>query len=441
MSILKSGARSNLARVGITVAAVAAAVGGLATSASATNPAMTLSATTGPVTGANTLTLTIASTATTKFSSGNIGVVFSASTATGAAAANCPGTSATSNLTTSGLTQSATTATAGTLIPNSTGNVRYLATTKASIVVPDLRFGSAVGPTTWLVCAYNKAASGNAIASGATLIGKAVYTVALAPEIDDHVDHSGSGGTDFSASSNLGVTPASGPAFGGQTVTIYGANFPTTISSSSPLTATLGGVPMTGITAGSASYFTAVTPPHVASSSPVSLTVTTNGGTATWTAAFTYKNGITVSPSTVVSGQSVDVDIQGVGFSSLTFVSADTSGVSSGDGTAAGTNANTPHVYLVPGTYDRTSYASGVNKTKGQSAECINPVVISDTELICTVDAGYSVDSTTSAGTYSWSTTDLANGTYTVTVVDKGSAAPTYQTVLSSGATFTVADF
>ncbi len=68
--------------------------------------------------------------------------------------------------------------------------------------------------------------------------------------------------------------------------------------------------------------------------------------------------------------------------------------------------------------------------------------MISDNELICTVNAAKTVDSTTSAGTYTWASVSLPNGAYTVTVVNDGSvAAPTYQTALSSGGTFTVADF
>jgi hypothetical protein len=75
---------------------------------------------------------------------------------------------------------------------------------------------------------------------------------------------------------------------------------------------------------------------------------------------YTYKNGIVISPNTVAGGLSVDVDVQGEGFSALTFVTADTAGTDSGDGTATGTNTATPHVYLVAGaTYDPTSYAAG----------------------------------------------------------------------------------
>ena len=91
------------------------------------------------------------------------------------------------------------------------------------------------------------------------------------------------------------------------------------------------------------------------------------------------------------------------------------------------------------GTYSVASFASGTNKPNGQVEECINPVVISDTELICTVDTSHKV--VAASGVYTWTTANLPNGSYTVTVVDNGYAAPTYQTVLSSGATFTVADF
>ena len=49
--------------------------------------------------------------------------------------------------------------------------------------------------------------------------------------------------------------------------------------------------------------------------------------------------------------------------------------------------------------------------------------VVSDTEIVCVVPSG------------------ITRGAYTVTVVNSTIAVPTYQTVVSSGATFTVADF
>ena len=90
--------------------------------------------------------------------------------------------------------------------------------------------------------------------------------------------------------------------------------------------------------------------------------------------------------------------------------------------------------------YNPTANGGG-SKTVGESTECINVAVISDSELICTVDAAHSITYAGAVPTYG--TTALANGTYTVTVVDTGAIGATlnYKTVLSSGATFTVADF
>lgn len=399
MSIIKTGTGATLVRTGAVAALALAAVVGVAGSSQAAVAVMTLSAVTGPSAGGNTITLTIPSTASPKFVSGSVGVQFqnTATPATSACATN-PATNAAAT---------AITAT----------SMRFLSTTKVSIAVPNLSTGT-LG--TWIVCAYNATGSSGTISGSATMIGKGAYTVASAPTITS-------------------ISPTNGPALGGQTVTFTGTNFPAAITATTPLTATVGGVALLSVTAIDTTHFSAVTPPKAAGSA-VAVSATTNGGTVTSASAYTFKNGIVISPNTVVSGQSVDVDVQGVGFNSITF--GDTAGTDSGDGTAAGTNDADGHVYLVAGAYNQASYAAGANKTKGQAAECINVAVISDTELICTVDAGSSIDSTTAAGTYTYSGTNLADGTYTLTVVDDGSAtAPTYKTVLSSGATFTVSDF
>ena len=103
----------------------------------------------------------------------------------------------------------------------------------------------------------------------------------------------------------------------------------------------------------------------------MTLTVTTAGGTVTSTAAntgvtpYTYVNGVNVSPTRSPQGQSVDVDVTGSGFSALTF-DGTSAGVSSGNGTAAGTNSTSAHVYLVAGAYNQASYAAGATKTNGQ---------------------------------------------------------------------------
>jgi hypothetical protein len=401
MALLKRGKGAMLARVGISAALAVGAVGGLATSSQAAVLAVTPSATSGPAAGGNTITLTLASTATPKFiSAANVGVQFQ-NVATLAAEST-----------------TACSTTAGTPAANIINVVttRFLSSTKISALVPDLS-----GGTTgfWVACVYNN----STLASATAVLAKTGYSVAL-------------------PSATPTFLPLSGPSVGGQTIIVTGTNFPTTIATATPLTATLGGVAMTGITAISATSFSAVTPPGAAGTA--TLTVTTLGGTVSASAGtYTYKNGIVISPNTVPSGSSVDVDVQGEGFSALTFNATDSAGVSSGNGTAAGTNSVNPHVYLVAGaTYNSALYAAGVNKTNGQKAECVNPVVIGDDELICTLNATNSVDSTTSAGTYTWSGTDLADGVYTMTVVDGGSVTvPTFKTIISSGAAFTVGPF
>jgi hypothetical protein len=419
MSILKTGKSATLTRTVASVALALTAVAAFATAGNAvtaTQQVMTPSSGTGSTAGGNTLTLSLATTATPKFTSGFVGVQFQATTSALAATATCataPSTTATSSMT-------ATT-------------VRYLSSTKVSVVVPALTGGSLVSPSGfWLICAYNAAQATGVIPTSATVIGKANYVAAAAPTIN-------AGDTSASPVVAPAVVPASGPASGGQVVTINGTGFPTSITTNTPLTATFAGIPLTNITPISSTQFTAVTPSQPASTTKPVLTVTTNGGSVSAslnatpnTAIYTYVNGITVSPNTVASGTAVDVDVQGTGFTNLDFATA-----SNTDG--AHSTAAAGHVYLVQGTYNPA--VSSSNKTVGESDECTNVAVISDSELICTVDAAHSI--TYAAGTPTYGTTALANGTYTVTVVNSGaiSATLTYKTVLSSGATFTVADF
>ncbi len=399
MRSFTTGKRGLLARTGVSAVLAITAVGTATTATFAavtvTQQSITLSSGTGPVTGTNTLTLSLAGTASPKFSNGFVGVQFQSTTALLAATANC----STNPATTAQVTAAA---------------VKYIGTTKVAVAVPDL---TAITSTSSyvLACAYNLAAASSVIPGTATVIGKANYIVATAPTI----------------ASTGSVVPATGPAVGAQLVTITGTGFPTTIAAATPLAATLDGLPLTGIVPISSSSFTAITPAHPASSTAVTLTVTTNGGTVAKTGVFTYKNGLSVSPNTVPTGVSVDVDVQGTGFNNLTF--------SATDGSTQ--NSANAHVYLVAGVYSASGFAAGTtDKTLDQSSECVNVAVISDTELICTVDASHKT--AIASHVYSYPATNLPNGAYTVTIVNDGAAtAPTYQTVLSSGATFTVADF
>lgn len=78
------------------------------------------------------------------------------------------------------------------------------------------------------------------------------------------------------------ITPATGPAAGGTTVTVSGAGF------TGETGVTIGGTPATGVTVLNDTTLTAVTPPGTAGA-PVDVIVTTAGGSnATGNALFTF---------------------------------------------------------------------------------------------------------------------------------------------------------
>ena len=438
---------SVLARTGLSVAVAATLVGALATAshATTTQQALTLSSTTGPKTGTNTITLSLPTSATSKFVSGQVGVQFQLQTTAAFATASCATapTAAAVNVNGGGTAGTLTTVTVG------TDKLRFISSTKVSVVVPDLTgvdiatgaaYSGTLGVGGWMVCAYNSPANGVQTAvttltsSTATVLGKGSYISAA-------------------QSGTLTISPAKGPAGGGQTVTITGTNFPTTVTANTPLTATIGGVALTNIVPVSATQFTGVTGPHASNAVAQSVAVTTAGGTTTTPSLFTFVDGITVSPNTVqgavvgtgtVTSSTTDVDVQGVNFNALTWTAANT------DGATANTNTNSAHVYLTRGAYDATSFVAGgggTPKTNGQVAECTNVAVISDTELICTVDPSWTY--TVAAGVYTKDAatgtahdTSLKDGAYTVVVVSSGSLATGYTTTaLSSGATLTVAPY
>ena len=339
MRTLRTGSGATLTRAGVSAVLALAAVGvGTTASFAATTAAqtvMTLSSPTGPQGGGNTLTMTLPATATAKFTNTLVGIQLQSTTASAAATANCSAAPATTNQVTA------------------IGTLRYISNTKVSVVVPDVSTLAATS-NYFLVCAYNAAQTAGTIPVSATVVGKANYIASTPPTLK---------------ASNA-IVPASGPATGGQVVTVYSnaTDFPASITAATPLTATLGGLPLTNIVPLGQGAFSAVTPARPASSTAVVLTVTTAGGSVTSsTGLYTYVNGIGISPNTVPTGQSVDVDVTGAGFTTLAF-DGTSAGVSSGNGTAAGTNSNKGHVYLVKGAYNGASYGAGANKTLGQSA-------------------------------------------------------------------------
>jgi hypothetical protein len=93
---------------------------------------------------------------------------------------------------------------------------------------------------------------------------------------------------------------------------------------------------------------------------------------------FRYTAGITVTPGTApATATAATLYVQGAGYATLAFTA--TTGTTPDDSGA--------HVYLVPGRYDPTDTGAGA-KTVPESAECTGVLVLSDSELLCTVDLG-----------------------------------------------------
>jgi hypothetical protein len=244
-------------------------------------------------------------------------------------------------------------------------DVKLLAPNKIAVVVPS---GVSVVSNVfkYAVCAF---ASNSA---NAALIASGSYTVGTRPTID----------------AVSGVAPVSGPALGGTSITVTGTGFVANTATVTNTRATLDGQPLTNITVNQAgTSFSAETPAHAAGG-PFLLSITTPGGTTNTLAGtttkanlFSYSNGIVVSPNTAANHRGdVDVDVLGVGFANMSFDA---------------TNGNTPssanaHVYLTRGAYDEEDSSGG--KTVPQQTECINVLVISDGELLCTLPLNHTYD-------------------------------------------------
>ena len=257
--------------------------------------------------------------------------------------------------------------------------------TRLAVTTPSLTITTG-SSAAFKVCVYSKT-------SPFALLGSATYTIYNAPSLAG------------------AITPAAGPAFGGNTITVVGANF------TSKAKVTLGGVALSSIKVTGTTSLTATVPAHAASATALQVVVTTEGGpnpvpgtlgtpgTAT-DDDYTYKNAVSVSPSYGVGG--AVLSIRGVGFTSLDFTGA-------------------AKVFLVPGIYNQAQVGTSGVKTVPEAGTCTAVQVISDTELVCvapTMTAPKSI-------------------AYTVTVVSDGAMDATgiTQSVVSSGATFTYSSF
>jgi hypothetical protein len=122
-----------------------------------------------------------------------------------------------------------------------------------------------------------------------------------------------------------GISPLSGPTSGSQSVTITGTNFVT-----GGTTVTIGGHAATSVSVSDSTTLTAVTPSGTAGA--VNVVVTTNGGSATGTGAYTYLAAptfISISPLSGPLAGSQSVTITGTNFVTGAGATTVTIGVSS----------------------------------------------------------------------------------------------------------------
>jgi hypothetical protein len=331
------------------------------------------------------------------------------------------------------ITGTGTTTTAGALTVNPTA-VKRMSSTKILFQVPpsaypaldDLGNPSSVNPNglvlvgaqisaKWNVCVYDSDST-----TSSTLLASSLYTLVLRPTITS-------------------IVPASSPAGGGQSITVNGTGF---TQVPIPITGSIGGAALTNIkVATNGNSFTATTGPRAAGTG-LAVSVKTPGGTvssldpdnnglaqdgnpATNDAPipFSYGNGIRITPNTAAVDELVTVDVYGAGFSLVSF---DTFG---------SPTSTLAHVFLV-----NDGYVAASNRGV---AECVVEVVVSDTELVCTLDlSAYQLSPADSSMVVP--NVPIADGAYILTVVTDGAtnaASNGNPSIISSGAAFVVAPY
>ena len=386
----------------LTLAAGSIGVVGI-TSASAASQAATLSAASGKSGGGNTITVTVP---TAAFTTGNTYTEFQV------------GATATTKCTAGWQSAAAVTATSGVVDSSGGSNQRILSGTKLVITVPSgvaLPVSNPPTSLTFNLCVYSSQSAPSGTTSN--VLAETKYTIAAAPTFSNGVGQN-----------PPAIKPAAGPALGGNTVQISGTGF--VGSTAQPVTATLGGVALKIASVNTAGTLITATVPPRAAAAGVSLVVNTLGGSVTKASAYDFTNGIIVSPNTTPSATAAtDLDVQGAGFSTMDF--STTTGTTPDDAHA--------HVYLVKGAYDPTA----ATKPTPETGECVNVLVISDTELICTLNTLHAYNQGADPA--------VGDGAYTVTVVNDGqpdvqvggaNADANYtSTIITSGSTFTVAPY
>jgi hypothetical protein len=414
MSKSQSTGRSKMLRVGL--AAGAAVVTALAVTAAPAfaEPKLTLSPATGPSAGGNTVIAQAATGVSAFLASTAPKVEFQAITAS---VTSCSNTyKAQANIAGAGGTL-----TAGVVPVSTAGAVIRINSGRIAVTVPaELALPASFTTARFNMCVYDTDSL-----TTSTLLASAAYSIAAKPTITN-------------------ITPTAGPALGGYTVNVSGTGF------TSGTTATLGNVALNNITVNTAGTLLTGTAPARPAGSNIQLVLTTQGGTVTSNdpdnngkigvgvsddAAsamnFGLTNGIVVTPNTAPSGSTPSLDIQGVGFSGMSFVDATTSWTTAIDAT--------PHIALIA---KSTGYGLAAAGARPISL-CRGVLVLNDTELLCTLDLDNSLDPT--ADTATSTSADVPTGVYNVQIIQTNAATTTTAqaggTAITSGSTFTVAAY
>lgn len=278
----------------------------------------------------------------------------------------------------------------------------YLSPTRVIVQAPSTLAASGTG-TKYFICVWSATAG---TATGASLLSTTTA----------------SGFTAYTAPTITSVSPVSGPSIGGTPITIVGTGFSTTMASNK---VTIAGAAAT-VTSATATTIVATAPAGTASTG--SIIVTSPSGTVTATATYAYADGLTVTPNTTTPTQAVNLDILGSGFKALTF---DEAVSTAGQNFTKDANA---HIFLAVKALDPSLMAAGAYAAGAAAAECTDVVVLTDSELICTLDPTVTA---APAGV-------LTTGSYQVQLVnDNNTSATTFARVsmVTSGSAFTIAQY
>jgi hypothetical protein len=296
-------------------------------------------------------------------------------------------------------------------------NLKVAATMPNTVVV-----NSGDVTTAWNVCTYASSTQGAAMLT-------TPVPFSVAPVLDVSA-------AKFAVGSGAAETSGSGPAQGGQSITISNVQgIPT--ATGAVLSASLGGSPINNIKALSATEFTGTTTARAAGA--VNLSVTTAAGTRSTTGTpYTYTYGITVTPNSAPNTSNPILDITGAGFGTLEFA----------DVAASTPIPNKSYVLLTNNAwYTQTFTSLGspyADVAKPPTSYCNTILPISDNEIICTLALTTSISAVATNAPTSLAGTAVPPGTYTITVVndaDDLDSADHDFSIVTSGSTFTVSGY